>query len=150
MNRFVFKLEPLFDYRMRLEEICKKEFGTALKRLEDEETKLELIKEIYRKSSDDIDEMKEKGAPIEEFSIHYAYITRLKTHIEAQERIIAEVRADFEAKREELAEAAKKKKVVELIRDRSYGRFVEKENRAEQKATDDLTSSRFKHKENSR
>lgn len=147
MNRFVFKLEPLFDYRMRLEDICKKELGEALKRLEDEESKLELIKVIYRKASDEIDRMKENNAPIEEFSLYYAYITNLKTHIEAQEKIIAEVRASFEAKREKLAEAARKKKVVELIRDRSYGSFVERENKAEQKASDDLTSSRFKKKE---
>lgn len=147
MNRFVFKLEPLFDYRIRLEDICKKELGTALKRLEDEESKLELIKEIYRKASDEIDRMKENNAPIEEFSLYYAYITDLKTHIEAQEKIINEVRASFEAKREKLAEAAKKKKVVELIRDRSYGTFVARENKAEQKASDDLISSRFKKKE---
>ncbi len=147
MNRFVFKLEPLFDYRMRLEDICKKELGEALKRLEDEETKLELIKEIYRKASKEIDEMKENDAPIEEFSLYYAYITKLKTHIEAQEKIIMDVRANFEAKREKLAEAAKKKRVVELIRDKSYGSFVDRENKAEQKASDDLTSSRFKKKE---
>lgn len=147
MNRFVFKLEPLFAYRMRLEEICKKELGTALKRLEDEETKLELIKEIYMKASKEIDRMKENDAPMEEFSLYYAYITKLKTHIEAQEKIIMDVRANFEAKREKLAEAAKKKRVVELIRERSYGSFVERENKAEQKASDDLTSSRFKKKE---
>ncbi|MBI5469274.1 MAG: flagellar export protein FliJ [Deltaproteobacteria bacterium] len=147
MNRFVFKLEPLFDYRMRLEDICKKELGEALKRLEDEESKLELIKEIYRKASKEIDRMKENNAPIEEFSLYYAYITKLKTHIEAQEKIIMDVRASFEAKREKLAEAAKKKRVVELIRERSYGSFVERENKAEQKASDDLTSSRFKKKE---
>lgn len=147
MNRFVFKLEPLFDYRMRLEEICKKELGTALKRLEDEETKLELIKEIYMRASKEIDRMKENDAPMEEFSLYYAYITKLKTHIEAQEKIIMDVRANFEAKREKLAEAAKKKRVVELIRERSYGSFVERENKAEQKASDDLTSSRFKKKE---
>lgn len=147
MNRFVFKLEPLFDYRMRLEEICKKELGTALKRLEDEETKLELIKEIYMKASKEIDRMKENDAPMEEFSLYYAYITKLKTHIEAQEKIIMDVRANFEAKREKLAEAARKKRVVELIRERSYGSFVERENKAEQKASDDLTSSRFKKKE---
>lgn len=147
MKRFVFKLEPLFDYRARLEEICKKELGEALKRLDDEESKLELIKEIYRKASSEIDRMKEDNAPMEEFSLYYAYITNLKTHIEAQEKIIVEVRANFEAKREKLAEAAKKKKVVELIRDRSYGSFVERKNKAEQKASDDLTSSRFKKKE---
>lgn len=148
MRRFVFKLEPLYDYRMRLEDICKSEFSTALKRLEDEETKLELIKEIYRKSAGEIDEMKENGAPIEEFSLHYVHITKLKTHIDAQEKIISEVRADYEAKREKLAEASKKKKVVELVRKRSYGSFVERQNRAAQKAADDMTSSRFRKKEN--
>ncbi|MBI5587536.1 MAG: flagellar export protein FliJ [Deltaproteobacteria bacterium] len=147
MNRFVFSLEPLYDYRMRLEDICKKEFGEALRRLEDEETKLELIKESYRKSSDVIDGMKEKGAPMEEFSLYYAYITRLKEHIEEQEKVIVDVRALFEAKRVSLAESAKKKKVVELLKEKSYGLYSMREDKAEQKASDDLTSSRFRSKE---
>ncbi len=37
MNRFVFKLEPLYDYRQRLEEASQREFGEALVLLETEE-----------------------------------------------------------------------------------------------------------------
>jgi len=149
MDKFVFKLEPLFDYRIRLEEICKKEFSSALKKLEEEEAKLELIKEVFKKSSKEIDEMKENDAPIEEFSIHYAYIMRLKTHMAEQEKIISDVRAEFESKRKKLGEAAKSKKVVESIREKSYGIYMDKSNKAEQKASDDLTSSRFRSRENS-
>lgn len=147
MKKFVFNLEPLYDYRKRLEEISKKELGEALKRLEDEETKLELINEMNSKTSAELDRMKEEGAPMEEFNLYYAYVTRLKKHIAEQERIITEVRANFEAKRDELAEAAKRKKVVQLLKEKTFELHRERENKAEQKISDDLNSSRFRHRE---
>ncbi|OGP33665.1 MAG: flagellar export protein FliJ [Deltaproteobacteria bacterium GWC2_56_8] len=144
MNKFVFKLEPLFEYRERLKELSQKEFGEALKRLEDEETKLSDLKGLYKKSSSDIDALKENGAPFDEIELSYSYVVGLKRHIAGQEQCIAECRRSLEAKRGELLEASKKTKVMEIMKEKSRLSYNEKANKDEQKATDDLTTSRFK------
>ncbi|MBI5454989.1 MAG: flagellar export protein FliJ [Deltaproteobacteria bacterium] len=144
MNRFVFKLEPLFEYRERLKELSQKEFGEALRRLEEEETKLAALKGVYRKSSSEIDELKESGAPFDEIDLYYSYIAGLKRHIAGQEKCIIECRRMLEAKRGELLEASKKKKVIEIMKEKSWLSYNERANKEEQKASDDLTTSRFK------
>ncbi len=144
MNKFAFKLEPLYEYRQRLEEICMKEFGEAVRRLDDEEARLSMLNEGYLRSSEEMDKLKEEGAQADELNMYYAYFLGLKKHIGEQENIIRQVREVFEAKRGKLAEATKDKKVVQTIKERSFGAYVQRLEKEEQKATDDIVSSRFK------
>lgn len=148
MNKFVFKLEPLYEYRQRLEEICMKEFGEAVRRLDDEEARLSMLHEGYLKSSDEMDRMKEDGAQADELNMYYAYFIGLKKHIGEQEKIIRQVREVFEAKRGDLATATKDRKVVQTIKEKSFGAYVQRLDKEEQKATDDIVSSRFKRSNN--
>lgn len=144
MKRFAFKLEPLFDYRKRLEEISRKEFSEALKKLDEEEARLSLLRDVYKKTSAEIDGLKERGAPFGEIDLYYSYAAGLKKHIADQERIIREVRKALERKRAELHQASKNKKVIETIKEKSYNSHMEMMNKLEQKASDDLVTSRFK------
>jgi flagellar FliJ protein len=144
MNKFVFKLEPLYEYRQRLEEICMREFGEAVKRLDDEETRLSMLHEGYLRSSEEMDKLKEDGGQAEDLNMYYAYFLGLKKHISEQERIIRQVREVFESKQGSLAVATKERKVVETIKDRSFDAYVQRLEKEEQKTTDDIVSSRFK------
>ncbi len=144
MNKFVFKLEPLYEYRQRLEEICMKDFGEAVRRLDDEEVKLSMLNEGYIRSSEEMDRLKEEGAQAADLNMYYAYFLGMKKHISEQERIIRQVREVFEAKRGDLAEARKDRKVIQTIKEKSFGAYVQRLDKEEQKATDDIVSSRFK------
>lgn len=144
MKKFTFKLEPLYDYRQRIEDICKKEFNSASARLDDEEGKLEKLRDAYKSSSAEIDEMKERGASMQDITLYYDYLIGMKRHIADQEKVIAEFRKVLEAKREELSEASKDKRVVEIIREKSLGAHLKEMNRLELKGDDDMAVSRFK------
>ena len=144
MKRFDFKLEPLYDYRQQIEDICKKEFSAANARLDDEEVKLEKLREVYRSSSAEIDEMKVKGASMDEITRYYDYLIRIKGHIAGQEKVIVEFRSALEVRRGELHEASKNKRVVEIMREKSLGAHLKEMNRLELKIDDDMAVSRFK------
>ncbi len=148
MNKYAFKLEPLYDYRQRLEDICKKEFGEALRKLDDEETKLEALNDGYRRSKEEIDKLKEDGGQATEINMYYDYFRGLETHINEQKRIIVEVRTLFEGKRGKLVEATKDRKVVETLKDRSIETYNQKLGKEEQKATDDIVSSMYNRSNN--
>ncbi len=148
MNRFVFKLEPLFDYRQRLEEASQREFSEALILLEEEERKLVELQRAYIKGCEDLDRLKEDGGQAEELGMYGAYFYGLKSHIAEQEKIITEARAEFEARRAHLEEATKEKKVVETLKDKSYSTYLKELDKEEQKENDDLVSSRFKRSRN--
>ncbi|MBE9528943.1 MAG: flagellar export protein FliJ [Proteobacteria bacterium] len=144
MNRFVFKLEPLYDYRQRLEEASQREFSEALMLLEEEERKLVELQKAYIKGCDDLDKLKEEGGQAEELGMYGAYFYGLKRHIAEQEKIIAGAREEFEARRAHLEESTKEKKVVETLKEKSYNTYIKELDKEEQKENDDLVSSRFK------
>lgn len=144
MNRFEFKLEPLYEYRQRLVELCQREFAVARERLDEEYEKLEVLKATYHASSKEVDRLKECGSQTPELNMYAAYLVRLKNHIGEQERIINEVRRELDKKRGQLLEASKNKKAVEIIKERSLETFKEQEKKYEQKVLDEIVSSRFK------
>lgn len=144
MPKFTFKLESLLDYRKRLEESCKTEMNDALERLEKERQRLDALETVYVRNSEEINEIKEKGPDVMELGLYYAYLNGLTERISKQKEVVSELASDFERKREKLLESSKDKKAVEKLRERSLDEFRQKMEKEEQKATDDIVSTRFK------
>lgn len=144
MQKFIFKLEPLYEYRQRLEEISQKEFAEALQKLNREEAMLNELKDAYRRASGELDSKKEACVEVDQYHIYADYFRSLKSHMDEQERIIRLFRDELETRRVELLEASRSKKVIEKMKEKSFGAFVEDMNRQEQKITDDIVTSRFK------
>jgi len=141
--KFSFNLEPLLDYRKRLEELSKKDFAEAAAQLREEEERLVGLRRTYREASEEVDELKTSGRT-HELGLYAAYLARLKTTIAGQEKAIEEARGELERRRGELLEATKEKKVVEVMRERSFEAFRKRERRRDQKETDELATTRFK------
>lgn len=144
MGKFVFKMEPLFEHRKRLEDICKKEHGAASVKLAEEEEKLLSLKALYLKSSSELDGIKERGGEPHELDLFISHIAGLKKYIDEQEKTLRGAAVVLEAKRGELLEAAKKKKAMEIMKERSLDAHTKASERAEQKAADELASNRHK------
>jgi len=144
MKKFVFKQEPLYEFRKLLEELSQIELAAALKRLDEEEAKLSVLKGIYRKSSGEADDLKEKGAPVSDISMYHDYLSAVKRHIAEQEGLLRKFREVFEKKRNELLDASRNKKVLETMKEKSYNDYIVQAEKIEQKITDDMVVSRFK------
>ncbi len=143
MKRFQFKLEPLLEYRKRLEDIVNKEFHEATMRLDEEERKLLDLKETYNRYSEEIDRLKEEGTTGDEINLHYSYLSHVKDYIKEQENIIRRFKEELEDKRKRLIEATRNRKVVEIMKERSLKSYMTIARRLEQKQMDEIAGVRF-------
>lgn len=148
MSRFKFNLEPLYEHRQRAEEASQRAFAEANLKLKAEERRLEEMKGRYSSAGAQLDSLKEKGAPGHEMQMHHSYLEGLKRQIAAQAATVLQHAKVAEKKRLELIEAARDKKVIEIMKERSLSAHMVKENRREQKEADDLTSARMRRKGN--
>ncbi|OGP15072.1 MAG: flagellar export protein FliJ [Deltaproteobacteria bacterium GWA2_54_12] len=148
MSKFVFNLEPLYDYRQRLEELSQKEFAEVNLHLAAEEKRLSEMNELYANSALEMDALKEKGAAVSDIEMQHLYLEGLKRHIKAQEEAVGQLRNLVEKKRAELIDAARNRRVIEIMKERSLNAHNLKENKLEQKEADDLTSARLRRKGN--
>lgn len=142
MSKFVFNLEPLYDYRQRIEELSQKEFSEVNLLLAAEEKRLSGMNELYANAALEMDDLKEKGAAVSDIEMHHLYLEGLKRHIKAQEEALGQLRKLVEKKRAELIDASRNRKVIEIMKERSLNAHNLKENKLEQKEADDLTSAR--------
>lgn len=146
MSKFVFNLEPLYDYRQRTEELSQKEFAEVNLKLQAEEKRLGEMNELYASAANEMDALKEKGAPVRDMEMHALYLEGLKRHIKAQGEAVSQIRKLLESKRAELIDASRNRKVMEIMKERSLSAHNLKENKREQKEADDLTSARLQER----
>lgn len=144
MKKFLFKLEPLFEYRNRLEEISRKDFAEALRRLDEEDEKLSALRRLYARVSEDADRLKVDSIHPEELGMYYSYIATVNGQIAGQEAILRSVRAELELKRAGLMKASKDKLAIGTMKEKSFAAYRETVEKEEQKTTDDMNSMRFK------
>ena len=142
MGKFTFNLESLFEHRTRLMELRQKEFGEALRRLEEEREKLAALRDVYARTSRDLDELKERSGQTPELGLYHAYLTRVRNTIAGQEEFVSGLAAEFEEKRKTLLDATKDKQAVEKMKEKSYERFVKDQDRQEQKVMDDIANAK--------
>ncbi|VAV85210.1 hypothetical protein MNBD_DELTA01-1721 [hydrothermal vent metagenome] len=143
MKKFNFKLEPLLEYRQRLEDILKKDLAEAGRLLDIEEGKLQNLRTTHSASITAVERLKGEDNNTEELKLYYNYLVGLKAYIEEQAQMVAESREVYEGQRQKLVESARDRRAVELVKERAQKLHETEENREDQKITDDIGSSRF-------
>lgn len=144
---FIFSLQTVLDYRKNIEERILNAFSEKKRELELEELKLQnLIKE----KSDIVEElrnMQNMQLHIDDIVRHVSYVDRIRENEKKQIVIIAQASRDLETKRIELLEAVKKRKVIEMLRDRHAEEYSNAERAFEQKNSDEMAVLKFGRRE---
>ncbi len=143
MKKFRFKLEPLLEYRQRLEDILKKDLAEAGRLLDVEEGKLQSLRKTHSASITEVERLKGEDNNTEELKLYYNYLVGLKIYIEEQAQMVVKSRDVYEGQRRKLVESARERRTVELVKERAQRLHESEENREDQKITDDIGSSRF-------
>lgn len=141
MNRFVFRLEPLLEYKNRLKEISAKELSQSQALFDGHETRLTALGAEYERTGRECERLREEGGDGSAIGLYYDYLTGLSSRIEAQAEALKAAEADLEKKRERLLAAKKETMAVELLKERSRAAYDSAVNRDEQKASDEVASA---------
>ncbi|MBI5886206.1 MAG: flagellar export protein FliJ [Deltaproteobacteria bacterium] len=142
MKKFAFKLEALHEYRRRLEGMTLRELATVVERLEEEELKLALLREIYLKAAKDADRAR-AASDIKGLRLYADYVEGLKRHIENQGRVIDAFRREYGVKRDELSGVSRDRKVLDKAREQGLLRHIKESEAAEQKELDEISAAAY-------
>ncbi len=143
MKKFNFKLEPLLEYRQRLEDILRKDLVEAGRLLDIEQAKLQDLRDAHSKAIEEVERLKGEDNSTEDLMLYYNYLVGLKTYIEEQSQMVAKSKQVYEEQRQKLVESAKERRTVELVKERAQSQHESEEKKEDQKITDDIGSSRF-------
>jgi flagellar FliJ protein len=87
--------------------------------------------------------MQENALTSEVIARHFTFIEFLKSKEEKQEAIISDLQEEVSSKRRDLLEAAKKRKVMEALREKKMTAYVSEMAAKERKELDDFAVIKF-------
>ena len=140
---FKFKLQALLDYRKGIEERHLVEFSDKVRRLEAEKGILEELKRERLALIGQLVKMQERRLSATDISLYHSYIHYIKDTQATQEGVISEAANEVENKREELLDAVKKRKVIEILKQKKLAEYQADIINRERKELDEVGIFRF-------
>ena len=119
-----FNLQILLDYRKRVEEGIQIELSQIQRELEKERRLLISFKEEKNHNEEELAKREEKRINVDEGILYRDYLKGMRIKIKKQREIVAQILPELDKKRDELLAATKKRKVLEKVREKDWGKFV--------------------------
>jgi len=135
---YKFNLQVLLDYRTRIEDGLQIELSHLRRELDNVK---QLLLSYQREKSyyeDELVKKEEKEIDLEEGLLYRDYLRGMSIRIGKQRELVAKAKIDFEKKQKELLEAAKKKKVLEKVKEKDLKKFMAAQERKERIMIDEM------------
>ncbi|MDR0273576.1 MAG: flagellar export protein FliJ [Clostridiales bacterium] len=143
MPRFQFRLQQYLGIKEQIEDQKELEYAKALQTLAEEKQKLA---EFIQRKDETIEKLRQSvSRNISPFEIrrYNNNIERLKHQIKVQEERVAAAERFAEKKRQELIQAMKERKALEIVKENAHEEFLKEADMAERKQVDELVSYKY-------
>ena len=143
MPKFQFRLQQYLGVKEQIEDQKELEYAKALQKVEEEKAQLEKLNNQREIQLQELRMALTKPILPTEINRYNNIIERLKSQIKMQEKRLEEAKLLAEEKRQELIQAMKERKALEIVRDNAREEFLLEANLAEQKQVDELVSFKY-------
>lgn len=148
MGNFNFRLQPVLKLKQQLEKEQKVQFSRIVSRLNELLAYGEELDSSYRQWSRKYLGEASQGVSPNTAGLICQYLSGLREAIEQNETAIRAQEEEVEKQRAVLIEIMKERKLLETLRERQYSRFMEEEQRKQEKSLEEMIASRKKNDRN--
>ncbi len=141
-----FRFETLLRLRKNTEHLEQREMAQMQHRLLARQNRLRDIKSSGEKSREDLQTRLQQSIPGRTLGLYGRYFQSLDTQSVIQEHLLSETGQQVEAKRADLVEAMKKRRVLEILKDRELLNARRKMIKEEIAFLDEISSTRWQRK----
>lgn len=140
MSKFIYRMQNILNIKYKLEDQAKTEFMLANQRLQEEEAKLQRLKERKAGYEDNIRHLLRKNLQVDRIKENQEAIVRMNEFIIEQMACVKEAQYQVDLKTEKLTELRKERKAQEKLKEKAFESFLQEENVKESKEIDELVS----------
>lgn len=138
---FNFRMQTVLDVRKTLEDKIISEFSEQQKTLQQETENLQTIQQQKAEMIDSLRDIKDKKVSVAEIVIRSALIKKCQEEVAVRKETVRNLKIKADKKRDELLEAAMKKKAMEICKTRHFEKYQAEERTLERTAIDELVIS---------
>lgn len=140
MKKFDFKLQSVLNYREHLENLARQEVIQVLKDMTDCEKRIKQIRQAQQLLADQMENEAVKGISAILFRQYNDYLDSLGDDIALKLQELEQLQKMLAVKQQFLTKKSVDRKVIERLREKKRGEYLEEVMYEEQKIADDISS----------
>ncbi len=140
MAKFNFRLDKVLEYREKIEDINKTEYGKAKKRLDDEVVLLEEILSHKESVNQERDKSALINTTINDLKNYNLYLENIKDKLVQQKALVERAQNNVELTRNKLISSSIDKKTLENLKSRDFNNYLYSLKKEEEKIIDQIVS----------
>ena len=142
----MFRLEALLKLRKSQEDTIQKDFASANQHLLTQKKRLQFMEQVEENSKLQVNEVMEGQINLGVIVFYDNFFNGIHERQRIQKNIIEEVKAKVDVKREALTEAMRKRKTLEILKDRQIETEKKERMKREIAQLDEISSSFWQRK----
>ncbi len=146
MKRFRFTLEALLSLRKREEEEVRREFAEKNREIALSQENMGQLRESLVQLQQSEKDRRVRSLSIPELRSSVSYRNKIKLDMITASKDLQELQRECESIRKRLVEATKRKRAVEILKERRFAQWKEAYEAQEQEFTDELSQKSFSRK----
>jgi flagellar protein FliJ len=136
-----FRFETILRLNKKKEDLLQRDMGQINIHYQRQKDQQQFMQDATAASKDEINQKKRSGVSVETMILYDNFVRGTRTHVEKQSKIISEINAKLEAKREEVVEAIRKRRTMEILKERDMLKERKARERQETAILDEVASN---------
>ena len=138
-----FRFETLLKVHKNRENLLQKQLGDILAHKQKQQSRQDLLKDARKNEIKLVNQRMTKDTSINTYVLYNKFFDGNYLQNNRQETIISEIDTRAEAKREELVEASRKRRTMEILKDRDLEQYRSKLAKMETESMDEIASNHW-------
>jgi flagellar export protein FliJ len=114
-----FRFETILRLNKNKEDLLQRDMGQINAMIQKQKDSQLFMKEFTKNKKDELNQKKRQGVDVNTMILYDDFFRGTQVHKTRQDKIISEITLKLEAKREEVVEAMRKRKTLEILKDRN-------------------------------
>ena len=136
-----FRFETILRLNKKKEDLLQKGMGQINVHYQRQKDQQQFIQDATSASKDELNQKKRSSISVETMILYDNFARGTQTHVEKQSKIISEINTKLEAKREEVVEAMRKRRTMEILKERDMLKERKVRERKETAILDEVASN---------
>ncbi|PIP73320.1 MAG: flagellar export protein FliJ [Nitrospinae bacterium CG22_combo_CG10-13_8_21_14_all_47_10] len=113
-----FRFETILRLNKKKEDLLQKDMGQINAHYQLQQDRKQFMRDAMEKSKDELNQRKKSGISVETMILYENFSRGTEAEEAKQDKIISEINTRLEAKREEVVEAMRKRRTMEILKER--------------------------------
>lgn len=136
-----FRFETILRLNKKKEDLLQRGMGQINAHYQRQKDQQQFMQDATAASKDELNQKKRSGVSVETMILYDNFARGTQTHVEKQSKIISEINTKLEAKREEVVEAMRKRRTMEILKERDMLKERKVRERKETAILDEVASN---------